>query len=894
MSGFCFSGKRHGGSVSNRVLDFSANTSPLGMHPASSRALARVSLEDSAAAAYPDSECVGLRNLLGEFWSFPPESIICGNGASELIHLVSCVFFSGTASVLEPAFSEYGISLWKAKKNMKKASVKGIFADYDDEASFSSISLPPGNSVLFAASPSNPLGKVLSFNQILSLEKECERSGSVFVLDSCFCQFSKRAENVLRSVIERRDDFPNLVVLNAFTKFYGMAGIRLGYALCFSEGTAATLRSSAVPWSVGYVAQKCGEAVLESEIAGTDFCPPSSWTLMMRAHVESERRRFETLFERCGVEFVKSEANFISFKFRFPTSAFVREEGSVVEKSGDAAFLHSTSSFDGIDSVIMRSCADFPSLGEDWHRLAIKSVHENDLMLSCLGGMFGESSREKIRREKRAKCLMVQGTMSNSGKSLLVAALCRIFRNDGFRVAPFKSQNMALNSGVTADGKEMGRAQIMQAEAARALPDVRMNPVLLKPNSESGSQVIVDGEILCSMSAKDYFSYRKELMPRIMESFESLSEENDIIVIEGAGSPAEINLRENDIVNMGLAERIGAPVLIVGDIDRGGVFASLYGTFALLKERERNLVKGFVVNKFRGDVSLLGNGLSMLRDLTGRDVLGVVPYMSGLRIDDEDSLSDSLSGKCGEEKKLLKIAVVRLPYISNFTDLDSFARLPFVGVEFFDSADAFDMDADLLVIPGSKNSVKSMEFLDDSGISDKIRSFAVGKPVVGVCGGFQLLGEILDDSAGNEDSSAKKVRGLSLLPTRTFFDSKKIRVLVSENLPPLDGFFSFLSGKKACGYEIHQGSTSVAGNGGSLRILSKGNVLGTYIHGFFDSSEIVSSILCALAKKRGVEIPPFGDFRTEKDAEFDRLERIVRGSVDVGKLYEIMGIDRKV
>ncbi|MBR1615866.1 MAG: cobyric acid synthase CobQ, partial [Treponema sp.] len=246
------------------------------------------------------------------------------------------------------------------------------------------------------------------------------------------------------------------------------------------------------------------------------------------------------------------------------------------------------------------------------------------------------------------------------------------------------------------------------------------------------------------------------------------------------------------------------------------------------------------------------------------------------------------------EKKLLKIAVVRLPYISNFTDLESFARLPFVGVEFFDSADSFDMDADLLVIPGSKNSVKSMEFLDDSGISDKIRSFAVGKPVVGVCGGFQLLGEILDDSAGNEDSSAKKVRGLSLLPTRTFFDSKKIRVLVSENLPPLDGFFSFLSGKKACGYEIHQGSTSVARNGGSLRILSKGNVLGTYIHGFFDSSEIVSSILCALAKKRGVEIPPFGDFRTEKDAEFDRLERTVRGSVDVEKLYEIMGIDRKV
>jgi len=881
-----FSSKKHGGSISKRVLDFSANTSPLGMHPASQRALAAASLDSASIVAYPDSASSELTALLGRFWSFPADSIICGNGASELIYLISDAFLVENAAILEPAFSEYERSVLKKNPDAK---IERLALDYSDEKAFLDFSLSPGTSLVFAASPSNPLGKVLSLEEIFSVEKACERAGCVFVLDSCFCQFSERANSVLEKLIERKDDFPNLIVLNAFTKFYGMAGLRLGYALCFSKALCARLQSLSQPWPVSAVAQSCGEAVLKSELCGTDFSPASSWTRRMRALVEAERKRFESFFEKWGIEFEKSESNFVSFKFTFPKGSFSLAENSVTEFS---SVLSDDEKFEGIQ---IRSCVDFFSLGGEWHRIAVKSPIENSVLLRLFEGILSEKKAFGEVGVQKARCVMVQGTMSNSGKSLLVAALCRIFRNDGFRVAPFKSQNMALNSGVTADGREMGRAQIMQAEAAKILPDVRMNPVLLKPNSDSGSQVIVNGEILCNMSARDYFSYRKSLLPKIKEAYDSLAEENDIIVIEGAGSPAEINLRENDIVNMGLAELVDAPVVIVGDIDRGGVFASLYGTFALLGESERKRVKGFVINKFRGDVSLLQNGLSMLNDLTGREVLGVVPFIRGLKIDDEDSLSAALSNSSQPGKKsaaLLKVSVVRLPYISNFTDLDSFSRLPFVDVEFFDSADTFDSSSDLLVVPGSKNTIASMEFLDSTGLSGLIRKFAVERPVVGICGGFQLLGKSLDDSSGNEDASAKKMEGLSLLPLGTFFTSRKTRVQVSEKLPSIEGFFSFLSGKKVRGYEIHQGETFFAGGEEkNVRIFAKGNVLGTYIHGFFDSADVVDSILEVLASKKNVELPEIDGAEDVKEREFDRLERVVRESVDLKKLYAILGID---
>ena len=319
-----------------------------------------------------------------------------------------------------------------------------------------------------------------------------------------------------------------------------------------------------------------------------------------------------------------------------------------------------------------------------------------------------------------AKAIMIQGTMSNAGKSVLTAGLCRIFRQDGYSVAPFKSQNMALNSFVTREGLEMGRAQVMQAEAAGVEPSVRMNPILLKPSSDMGSQVIVNGEVLGDMRASDYFRHKKERGPQILTAYRSLAEEHDVIVLEGAGSPAEINLKADDIVNMGMARMARAPVLLAGDIDRGGVFASLYGTVALLEAGERAMVKGTVINKFRGDAALLRPGLTMLEELTQIPVVGVVPWLE-LDLDDEDSLSPRLTS--GRREALLDVAVVRLPHISNFTDFNALGRHPAVGLRYTDRPEDLGRP-DLVILPGTKSTLADLDWLRRRGLDRAVLALA--------------------------------------------------------------------------------------------------------------------------------------------------------------------------
>ena len=347
----------------------------------------------------------------------------------------------------------------------------------------------------------------------------------------------------------------------------------------------------------------------------------------------------------------------------------------------------------------------------------------------------------------RAKCIMVQGTMSGAGKSLLCTALCRIFAQDGYRVAPFKSQNMALNSFVTRDGLEMGRAQVVQAQAAGMEPDVRMNPILLKPSSDVGSQVIVNGEVRGQMPAAAYFKLKKSLIPDILAAYNSLSEEVDIIVIEGAGSPAEINLKADDIVNMGLAKLVDAPVLLAGDIDRGGVFAQLYGTVELLEPAERARIKGLVINKFRGDAAILKPGLTMLEEKTHLPVLGVVPYLR-VDIEDEDSLSSRLESNTAV--KPLDAAILRLPHISNFTDFMPLEQHPLLSVRYVQSPRQLGAP-DVVILPGTKNTIDDLLWLRQCGLEGAVQKLAAaGTPVLGVCGGYQMLGETLDDPEGTE------------------------------------------------------------------------------------------------------------------------------------------------
>lgn len=419
---------------------------------------------------------------------------------------------------------------------------------------------------------------------------------------------------------------------------------------------------------------------------------------------------------------------------------------------------------------------------------------------------------------------MIQGTMSSAGKSLICAALCRIFTQDGFKTAPFKSQNMALNSFITEDGAEMGRAQVMQAEAAKIRPDARMNPILLKPTSDVGSQVIVNGHVLGNMPAASYFKYKKQLVPEIMKAYRSLEEEYDIIVIEGAGSPAEINLKKNDIVNMGMAKMVDAPVLLAGDIDRGGVFAQLYGTVALLEEEERKRVKGLIINKFRGDVEILKPGLATLEELTKIPVAGVIPWIYA-KLDDEDSLAPRLSRV--QTGAGVDIAVVRLPHISNFTDFNPLEQQPGISLRYAGDVKTLGQP-DMVIVPGSKNTMSDLKWMRQNGMEAAILKLAAANvPVLGICGGYQMLGESIEDPDGEEGGGS--LHGMGLLSVRTVFGKEKVQTRVTgeilQNPGAGDGLFAALSGSVFSGYEIHMGHTT--GNGKNsfsrIRTLTKGS-----------------------------------------------------------------------
>lgn len=505
---------------------------------------------------------------------------------------------------------------------------------------------------------------------------------------------------------------------------------------------------------------------------------------------------------------------------------------------------------------------------------------------------------------------MIQGTMSNVGKSVLVAALCRIFAQDGYRAVPFKSQNMALNSYITAQGLEMGRAQVMQAEAAGVEPIAAMNPILLKPTTDVGSQVIVNGKVLGNMRAKEYFAYKPKLIPEIQKAFSTLEEQADIIVIEGAGSPAELNLKKDDIVNMGLAKLVDAPVLLVGDIDRGGVFAQLVGTCALLEPQEQDRIKGLIVNKFRGDRSLFQDGVRILEEKSGKPVFGVVPFVH-CDIDDEDSLADSLSR---QEVGLIEIVVIKLPHISNFTDFSVFSQYEGVTVHYVDHVRQLK-NPDLIILPGTKSTIGDLKWLRESGLEAAIlRQQALGTPVFGICGGYQMLGQTISDPEGVEGGGT--LRGLGLLQIETVFRGEKTRTRVTGTVEQVGGLLEELSGCPFEGYEIHMGETVVRDApfgqilhgrqgeeqtgewveettgqtlDGGMDGAWRGNVYGTYIHGIFDKKEISQTILDVLCKRKGVAACTHGmDRRAYKELQYDKLAQAVRQNVDMEQIYRCM------
>lgn len=506
---------------------------------------------------------------------------------------------------------------------------------------------------------------------------------------------------------------------------------------------------------------------------------------------------------------------------------------------------------------------------------------------------------------EKSKSLMIQGTGSDVGKSILVAAFCRILRQDGYNVAPFKAQNMALNSFITKDGGEMGRAQVVQAEAAGLRPHIDMNPILIKPNTDVGAQVIIHGKVYKNMSAGIYHESKKEMVAFVRGSFQRLREKHEFIVIEGAGSPAEINLRENDIVNMGMAEMAGCPVLLAGDIDRGGVFASLVGTIELLTEAEKRRVKGFIVNKFRGDISLLKPGFDFLEKKTGIPVLGTIPYFRDIHIQDEDSVSrERLTSTKGSGK--IDIAVLYLPHISNFTDFDPLEREPEIHLTYVHYGKRIG-PVDVVIIPGSKNTIDDLNYLYATGYVEEIlRHYREGGFVVGICGGYQMLGEAIEDPC-HVETSLDRINGIGLAPLKTFIEDEKVTCQVRARIHRSNRFFE--NTDELSGYEIHMGRTElqkddpmfeIVDRGGSPVsvpdgfISENGKVWGTYIHGIFDNDGFREEFIRRIKLAKGLPVPSEAyasfSFQEFKEAQYDRLADVVRRNIDMETFYRIAGL----
>jgi adenosylcobyric acid synthase len=499
-----------------------------------------------------------------------------------------------------------------------------------------------------------------------------------------------------------------------------------------------------------------------------------------------------------------------------------------------------------------------------------------------------------------APCLMVQGTASGVGKSLLAAAFCRIFARAGYRVAPFKSQNMALNAAVTLEGGEIGRAQAAQAAAAGIEPTVDMNPILLKPEPGYRSQVVVRGRAVTSATWREYQRMQAELLPVVAESLARLRQAWDLVIIEGAGSPAEINLRDSDIANMTIARMADAPVLLVGDIDRGGVFAALLGTLNLLDSHDRARVGGLIVNRFRGDATVLTPGLAELSALAGVPVLGVVPYLDARLVPSEDSLDLDEPSRWGAPGAL-DVAIVRLPLISNFDDFEPLAGEPRVHVRFVRAAEELG-GADVIVLPGSKGTVADLQWLFATGLAPSIRRAAAdGRPIVGVCGGYQMLGEAVHDP-DHVESGARSTGGLGLLPVVTTFEPGKTTIRVRAQVAETSGPFAGAAGSEVVAYEIHAGRTSAspptpftiverghrAVHDADGAVSAAGNVVGTYLHGLFANDSLRRAFLASLAARKGIAVDP--RWGTPAGDRYERLADAVSRAVDLGALAKLVGL----
>lgn len=847
----------------SELLDFSASINPLGPPVWLGQELGRAAAE---AAHYPDQDAAEVCLAACELYKVWPNQVMAGNGASELLWAatMAAVRWDGVrrAVIPVPSYADY-------ERLSEMAGLELAFVPLavergfrlDVEAIRPHLDVP---SVVFLCQPNNPTG--INFNAAEVCALAAEHPLSRFIVDESFAEFVP----VMDRLVRVRPD--NVVVVQSLTKFYGIPGLRLGLAFAPPE-VIHQMKKLLPSWSVNAAAQRVGARALR------DY----AYQAATRAATRELREKLGTALGWLpGLTVFPSEANYLLCR---------------TDRLDDTALPLAERLLAG--RIAIRTCDNFRGLDARYFRVAVRGEEENTRLVEAMEIFYGTRKAPVVVKKPRKPAIMLQGTSSNAGKSVLAAALCRIFLQDGHSVAPFKAQNMSNNSFVTKGGGEMGRAQVTQAMACRLEPDVRMNPVLLKPGSDTGSQVVVMGRPVGNMNVHEYVEFKPRAFAKVRAAYDALAAEHDIMVIEGAGSPAEINLKHHDIVNMKMADYADAQVLLVGDIDRGGVFASLVGTMELLEEKERERVCGFVLNRFRGDASLLDPAISSTYGMTGKPVLGTVPYIPGLGLPEEDSVSFKEGRLPGHERektgRQVDIAVVDLGHISNFNDLDALACEPDVSLRVV--ASPHDMgEPDAVILPGSKNTVADMKALKGIGMAAALRSLPAATQIIGICGGFQMLGAEIDDPLGLE-TGLGRVDGFGILPVRTTLAAEKtLERSVATHAP---------SGFTVSGYEIHHGVTTplsdeavacvLRHNGPHKGIplgygLASGRVWGTYLHGVFDEDEFRRWFIDTLRTARGLPALAAPQTSYGLESALDHLASVVRRSLDMDAIYSAMGL----
>jgi len=836
------------------ILDFSASINPLGP-PESLRAVVGRTL--GQIVHYPDPECDELVRTLAAIDGVSAEEIVVGNGSTEILHALARAADRDLAVIPVPSYSDYADASRLAGmevETLELAESAGFALDWDDLRK-----ALRGNEVVFLARPNNPTGHAFDSEDFRRFA--AEYPDTLFVVDEAFAAFVEATESPAKRPAA------NVVVLRSLTKFYAIPGLRLGVAIAPVE-LATRIRAQIPPWSVNTLAQAVGVAALQD----------TRYAKETRQCVTREREQLQAgLSAIAGLHVYPGCANFLLVR---------------LDHNGMAAATLAERLLQ--ERIAIRVCENFDGLDKRFFRVAVREGADNRRLVDALSAILvGSPAKGRHGLKKRTASLMLQGTSSNAGKSVLAAAMCRILLQDGVRVAPFKSQNMSLNSFVTSNGREMGRAQVVQAQACRLEPDVRMNPILLKPNSDTGCQVIVEGLPVGNMKVAQYIEYKPQAFAVAKQCYDSLADEFDAVVIEGAGSPAEVNLKHHDIVNMQMARYAEAPVLLVGDIDRGGLFASFVGTMELLTPWERQLIHGFVINRFRGDASLLGSAIDYTDAHTGKPTLGVVPFVPDLGLPEEDSVEfkSGRSERSPQEGDVVDIAVIDLPHISNFTDFDALRIEHDVCVRIVRSVDELGTP-DAVILPGSKSVLGDLQHMKQRGFARRLCELAAsGKTqIVGICGGFQMLGRKIIDPCQVESKNGA-AEGLRLLGVTTALAAEKTLARSHAVHAP--------SGLEVTGYEIHHGQTEVhdeqplfqADDATALGVANRqGNVWGTYLHGVFDADTFRRWFIDRLRVRRG--LVPLGGVSATYDIEpaLDRLAEVVRDSLDINAIYRRMGL----